>query len=259
MHRFRLDILLAVLLGVALLGSSAPSRSFAADCQPASKPGFNVDSQSRGSVVTLCAHFVAVQTKPVPAKSPKLLPGPGLSTKPKTAPKPDPELARRLLHRKLARDGQSSFSPQGLIIRVDKAATLINRQVEIVVAHGAQFHTAYLLNRFASLRFIPLRIDFHFDSFSRPSRVSAFGGRVSFKKRGWHTIRGIVTYRAEYRLSGTASWVRIVGQQQVAAVAARVWVTSKSGTEPLPPELASKPLLVANDCTQKRVWVGCLN
>jgi|GEM_PF-1442228 len=243
-------------------GADSPSLG---SCQSASTtPGFSIGSQTRGSVVTLCGKFVADQTA-----SPK--PKPSRSLRPKmpiTQPRKTPEVqpvdsrqAQKLLHRKLAKQGETSFSPSQLVILATPGNLRPLKFFQVTVAHNRQFRTAYLLGRFVALRFTPIRIDLHFDAAAKvkSQNPKLFRAMVGFKSLGPHTIRGIVTYRSEYRLNGSKAWQAIDGQPQLAAIAARVLVSKQNQPSTLPAKNGKKPLLVANDCLENPLLLGCLN
>ena len=228
------------------------------------KPGYSVDGRTYGSVVMLCANFVADQTRakpnapavtvPAPTKKPRAVP-------PKIKPKPlDPGQRAKLLHRRLAMKGNNSFSPTALLILASAKSTKPRTQVSVTVAHPTQFRTAYLINRFVSLRFTPVKINFHYDAKTRiVSKAGApFGSSVKFLTHGWHVIRGIVTYRCEFRVNGEKLWRPVVGAPTLAARPARVLVLSGPASNQDDSQ-RGKPYLVADDCLFRPENRGCLN
>lgn len=224
------------------------------------KPGFSVDGRTYGSVVTLCAKFVADQTKPKPLVPPRAN-RPALAP-PKIKPKPlDADQRAKLRHRRLAKNGNNSFAPTALVIVASAKSTKPRTQVKVTVAHARQFRTAYLINRFVALRFTPIKIDFHLDAKTRITAKSRepFGSSVKFLNNGWHIIRGIVTYKAEFRVNGEKLWRPVVGAPTLAALPARVLVTSDPASTQDPSQSLGTPYLVADDCLLRPQNRGCLN
>jgi hypothetical protein len=268
MTKFRFAHLSVLLITFSLLAAGQPSsKAFAAGfCQNQSaKPGFSVGSATRGSVVTLCGKFVAQKALPIKkVAKPKSPPDAKRQPKPKNPPRPtliDPKTAAKLLHRRLAMAGETSFTPSQLLIRANPTATKPNTKVVVSIDHATQFRTAYLIGRFVGLRFIPVKIDLHFDAATKVAKLwpTKFAAKVSFKTKGTHAIRGIVTYRTEYRISGSKEWMRVAGNPQLAAIATKVFVAAKHSSSPVDMLFNSRPLLVANDCPETGGAVGCLN
>jgi hypothetical protein len=267
MKKFQLAHLSAIFIIFSLvLAQQSSSRAEAAGFCAAgpNRPGFSVGSQTRGSVVTLCGKYTADHAEPVANVSKPIAGAPTVRTKPAPLTKPravDPKTAVRLLHRRLARQGESSFSPTKLVILARPGSVTPRQIVKVHVAHQNQFRTAYLLSRFVSLRFTPLKIDLSFDAKAHTvhNAPANFEASVFFKTPGFHTVHGIVTYRAEYRLSGAKTWQSISGQVQLAAIAAKIFVTSSKVKPSQPGGFANKALLVANDCSKNGALAGCLN
>ncbi|MEO0024380.1 MAG: hypothetical protein RL196_821 [Actinomycetota bacterium] len=263
MHIYRLPMLLTVIIVFSVVGLPAqPTRAQAAQAPNACQlsptaPGFSVAGVSRGAVVTLCAKFVADKTK-----SSVVSPGPKSKTPgaPKVSPKPQPldaETKARLRHRKLAKLGKTNFSPSQLVIKASVKLTHTKKRVDVSVAHPRQFRTTYLIGRYVSLRFTPIKIDLHFDAQTTVSLKGKrpFAASVRFLTTGWHVIRGVVTYKASYRRSGSRVWNPIAGVQQLAAISTKVNVTNTGG----PVASNRTPYLVQKDCQQNLEIIGCLN
>ena len=259
---------LALFIAFALVSTpSVPFKAMAVEsCLPGNKQtGFLVGAHTWGSAVTLCARFVADQTKLKTskravgdAKKPSAL----KPNQPKGADKPmSPRQRQKLLHRRMARSGANSFTPTPLIILASHYTVKLKTDVALTLQHPRQFRTAYLLSRFVSLRFTPVKTEFHFDSKTRLSAGSRapFGSSVRFLSLGWHVIRGIVTYRAEFRVNGEKLWRLVIGAPTLAAVPARVLVVKDSGSQAPAQGLHRRPYLVYKDCTLQLENVGCLN
>ena len=251
----QISVLFIVFLLISLQQTATRAQA-SEQCAPSQKVGFNLAAQTRGSVVTLCGRFVAqkaatVLPKQKPAPSPKL-------SKPQVL---DPQAALKLFHRKLARAGETSFSPSQLLVLANPVATKPNVPVAIRLAHHRQYRTAYLVGRFVSLRFTPTLVTVHLDAKSRliNLKARAFEGTVRFLTTGYHAIRAIVTYQSEYRLNGSKDWIQIAGIPQLAAVPARVLVSKRQNVREVLPKPGKKPLLVANDCLLSAGLAGCLN
>ena len=269
MTKFRLIHLgvLFVAFSLVFSGQNASKALASSSCTPPTKAlGFSVGSQTRGSVVTLCGHFIAdttLTTKPKPS-SPQTSPAPSNPKTPakKVVAKPlgQKQLAK-LRHRRLAMLRESNFSPTHLVIAARPTAVARSQSVKVSLGHPRQHRTAYLLGRFVSLRFTPIDVSLHFDKGAKVASVNraGFTASVAYKNLGWHTIRGLVTYRADYRLNGSNTWRVIDGTVQLAAIPARVLVSAEESNAPKSPKISNKPLLVANDCLENRFLAGCLN
>jgi hypothetical protein len=259
---------LAVFIAFSVIGVQiAPLKALAVDsCQNAGgNPGFNIDGKTWGSVVTLCANYVAEITetklsssnvrKVIPHSKPRL----AEPAKPKVAPKPiDAKMRAKLLHRRLAMRGKNSFQPTALTILSSASIAKPGQQVKISVFHNQQFRMAYIATKFVALRFTPSKIDFHFDPKTRGilSPSEPFGSSVRFISEGMHIVRALVTYRAEFRVNGDKRWQTVAGAPTMAALPAKVLVVSAAN----PPASAHKPAyLVADDCLFHLQNLGCLN
>ncbi len=246
-----------------------PTRALAANSCDAGggQAGFKVGGHTFGSVVTLCAKYVADQTtvhsvSPGAGRSAPKPPHKAVKpAKPSGAAKPlDAKAKLWLLRRRLALQANNSFSPNPLLIRSSPNITKLGQSVTISVKRNRQFRIAYLLSRFVAVRFTPIKITFHFDSTTRPKYGAApFGASVRFFSTGFHTIRAIVTYRAEYRVAATKVWQKVAGEPALAALPARVFVVRKPSTPRPPAAKTKRAYLVADDCLSQLENVGCLN
>ncbi len=232
------------------------------------KPGFKVGGRTLGSVVTLCAKYVADHT--AGHSIAPLANGAGMGQdhhafKPKhsksIAEPLDVKAKLRLLHRRLAMAANNSFSPNPLIIRSSMGTAKLRQPVIISVAHNRQFRLAYLLSRFVALRFTPIKIDFHVDAKARQkySFTRPFSSSVRFFSTGFHTIRALVTYRAEFRVNGSKLWQNVPGEPVLAALPTRVLVIQKPAHPRDPEPTTKRSYLVADDCLSQLENIGCLN
>ena len=262
---------LALFIAFTVVGLQvAPVKAMAANsCENGSaKPGFHIDGKTWGSVVTICAKYVAELTGaklssigPGKAKPPSK-PEVAEPAKPKFAPKKiNPKIRVTLLHRRLAMRGKNSFQPTALTILSSVSVAKLGQQVRLSVFRGRQFRMAYLATKFVALRFTPTQIAFHFDAktleTSRPNEP--FGSSVRFLSEGPHIVRALVTYQTEFRVNGEKLWRTVVGAPTLAARPARVLVVPEA-TPPGPHLGAQKPAhLVADDCLLHMQNMGCLN
>ena len=265
---------LAVFIAFSVVGLHlAPAKAMAANiCENStSGPGFHVEGKTWGSVVTICANYVAELTDTKLSssairkkKSETSKPEKSKPEKSKAVPKKtDPKIRIRMLHRTLAMRGKNSFQPTALTILSSASVTKPGQQVRLSVFHGRQFRMAYIMNRFVSLRFTPTQIVFHFDSKTlvTPGPSQHFESSVRFVSEGSHTVRAVVTYQAEFRVNGEKIWRNVVGSPTLAARPARVLVIAEAAPPtPTNPPSARKPAhLVADDCLLHFQNIGCLN
>jgi hypothetical protein len=128
---------------------------------------------------------------------------------------------------------------------------LVNEALTLEVNSELHYRTATLLGRLAEVRFTPQRVSWLFGDGAVADGANT---NHSFSRVGSYVVSARVFYDADYRLSGSLTWI----SGGVISLTNQVVIEVGNSEGQAPPSAPSKRvLLVAKNCVARPAAFGC--